>query len=207
MIDWMHENGAVFSKIKVRLYSANEQFLHASRDIKKGEVILTVPHQLVIASKSLSQTVVGEAMSKIGLTHALSSFIGNLLVERSDPNTKFEPIFINIRTKGLPVTFSVDNLSWIAGSPLYETIVKLRMVLREDFSKLKDAIPQMAPHAFEEFLEMFSIINSRCFKSEDSDCVIPLLNKICFDHQLSNCRPLFTKDGFQLIALEEIKRN
>lgn len=136
----MHENGAVFSKIKVRLHSANEQFLHASRDIKKGEVILTVPHELVIASKSLSQTVVGEAISKIGLTHALSSFIGNLLVERSDPNTKFEPIFINIRTKGLPVTYSVDNLSWIAGSPLYETIVKLRMVLREDFSKLKDAI-------------------------------------------------------------------
>ncbi len=159
--------------------------MHASRDIKKGEVILKIPHDLVIASKNLGMTTVGEAISKIGLSHALSGFIGNLLVERSDACTKFEPIFVNISTKGLPVTFSTEQLNWIAGSPIHDTIAKLRVVLQEDFSKLK-AIPKMAQHTFEEFLEMFSVINSRCFKSEDSDCFIPLLDKICFDHQVSN---------------------
>jgi hypothetical protein len=159
--------------------------LHASRDIKKGELILKIPHDLVIASKNLGITAVGEAISKIGLSHALSGFIGNLLVERSDACTKFEPIFVNISTKGLPVTFSTEQLNWIAGSPIHDTITKLRVVLQEDFSKLK-AIPEMAQHTFEEFLEMFSVINSRCFKSEDSDCFIPLLDKICFDHQVSN---------------------
>jgi hypothetical protein len=180
--------------------------LHARRDIKKGEVILTIPHELVIASKNLGMTAVGEAISKMSLSHALSGFIGNLLVERSDPSTKFEPIFVNIRTKGLPVTFSSEQLDWIAGSPIHDTIVKLRVTLQEDFSKLK-AIPEMAPHTFEGFLEMFSVINSRCFKSEDSDCFIPLLDKICFDHQVSNSRPIFNKDGFQLVAIEDIKRN
>lgn len=196
LMDWMRENGAVFSKVKVRLYSATQQYLHASRDIKKGEVILSVPHELVIASKKLGETAIGEAIQKITLNHALSGFVGNLLVERSDPATKFEPVFINIKPKGLPLTYSMEQLSWIAGSPLYETIIKLKLILQDDFAKLKQAIPDMAPQTFEGFLDLFSVINSRCFKSEDSDCIIPLLDKICFDHQVSNSRPLFTKDGF-----------
>lgn len=56
-------------------------------------------------------------------------------------------------------------------------------------------------------MEMYSVINSRCFRSEESDCLIPLMDKIQFDHQNSNCKPLFNADGFQLIAIENIKRN
>lgn len=55
----MKENGATFDKLKVRIYDANLQCLHASRDIKKGEVILFIPHELIIASKKMTETSTG----------------------------------------------------------------------------------------------------------------------------------------------------
>lgn len=62
---------------------------------------------------------------------------------------------------------------------------------------------------FSGFVELFSFINSRCFKSEqtDSNCVIPLMDKISFHHSVANCRPMFTTEGFSLIATEDIARN
>lgn len=39
----MIEGGANFDKLKLRYYSDNYRGVHASRDIKNGEVILVVP--------------------------------------------------------------------------------------------------------------------------------------------------------------------
>jgi len=128
-------------------------------------------------------------------------------LERSNPATQFEPIFVNLKSRDYPITYSADQMQWLAGSPLTTAIATLKTALAEDFDKVKSAIPEMAQFTFEAFLEMFSVINSRCFKSEDSDCVIPLMDKITFDHQICNCQPLFSQDGFQLIATDDIKRN
>lgn len=96
-------------------------------------------------------------------------------------------------------------MSWLAGSPLVNAISTLKAALAEDFQTLKTGVP--FEFTFEEFLSMFSVINSRCFKSEDSDCVIPMMDKITFSHKYSNCRPLFTPEGFELVATEDIARN
>ena len=40
MIKWMREGGAIFDKLKIRYYAADNRGVHASRDIEKGETIL-----------------------------------------------------------------------------------------------------------------------------------------------------------------------
>ena len=40
MIKWMRSGGAIFDKLKIRYYAADNRGVHASRDIEKGETIL-----------------------------------------------------------------------------------------------------------------------------------------------------------------------
>ena len=60
LTDWLKANGSRFDKLKIRLYNYKQQGLHASRDIKKGEVILFVPMNLVVMSKNLVKTELGQ---------------------------------------------------------------------------------------------------------------------------------------------------
>ena len=43
MLDWLRNGGSVFDKVKLRYYSENYRGVHASQDIKNGEVILFIP--------------------------------------------------------------------------------------------------------------------------------------------------------------------
>lgn len=178
LTDWMKANGSRFDKLKVRLYNYKQQGLHASRDIKKGEVILFVPMALVIMSKNLVKTEVGQRIGLLQLMHTLSPFVCNLLAESSNPETAFAPLFANLRPRWFPITFTDDQLSWIQGSPLHAAILTMRDGLQKDFELLTKEISEVSQLEFRTFLDLFSVINSRCFKSEDSDCLIPLMDKI-----------------------------
>lgn len=43
LLEWLHEGGSTFDKLKIRYYTADYRGVHAARDIKKGEIILYVP--------------------------------------------------------------------------------------------------------------------------------------------------------------------
>lgn len=43
MLEWLASGGSKFDKLKIRFYSPDYRGVHASRDIKKGEIILFVP--------------------------------------------------------------------------------------------------------------------------------------------------------------------
>lgn len=59
LVEWLKENGARLDKLKVRFVNTMQQSLFASKDIKKGEIVLLIPHELVVASKALSLSEVG----------------------------------------------------------------------------------------------------------------------------------------------------
>ena len=48
MVKWMQSGGAIFDKLKMRYYAANNRGIHASRYIKKGETFLFVPKKYII---------------------------------------------------------------------------------------------------------------------------------------------------------------
>ena len=48
LFKWMKEEGADFTKLKLRYYAPDYRGVHAARDIKKGEIIVYVPLKEII---------------------------------------------------------------------------------------------------------------------------------------------------------------
>jgi hypothetical protein len=43
LLKWLSDGGSTFDKLKIRFYTADYRGVHAARNIKKGEIILSVP--------------------------------------------------------------------------------------------------------------------------------------------------------------------
>ena len=62
MIKWMRDGGAIFDKLKMRYYAADNRGVHASRDIQKGETILFVPKNEIITLELTIKSPIGSLM-------------------------------------------------------------------------------------------------------------------------------------------------
>lgn len=69
----MREGGSTFDKLKIRYYSADYRGVHAARDIKKNEIILKVPLDLIITLEMAFESPIGMMMVKKNMRNLLIS--------------------------------------------------------------------------------------------------------------------------------------
>ena len=74
MVKWMREGGALYDKLKIRYYGADNRGVHASQDIKKGETIIYVPKEEIITLGIASlRSTIGALMKVQNLNELLIS--------------------------------------------------------------------------------------------------------------------------------------
>ena len=73
LLDWLSEGGSKFDKLKIRFYTADYRGVHAARDIKKGEIVLSIPKEQIITLEMAFASPIGKKMFEKGLRGRLIS--------------------------------------------------------------------------------------------------------------------------------------
>jgi histone-lysine N-methyltransferase SETD3 len=121
-VKWLKDGGAIFDKIKMRYYSPDYRGVHARGKIRKNEVFLMIPKELIITLEMAKATPIGSKMEKahLNLLSPKHSFLSTyVLQEKRKPETRFEPYFdiLPKSTNNFPIFFTAEEKKWLEGSP------------------------------------------------------------------------------------------
>ena len=190
-VKWLRDGGAHFDKIKMRYYTTDYRGVHARAGIKKNEVFLTIPENLIITLEMAKSTPIGAQMEKANLyllspKHSfLSSFV---LQERRKPDTRWEP-YLDILPKFLtsfPIFFTPEEKKWLEGSPFLgrqldqfvDQVEEKINDIAKDYKTITTAVPDFAQFSLQEFSQVRMLISSRifgiCIRGVKTDALVPL---------------------------------
>ena len=94
---WMEDNGTYCGNIKIRQYAKNFRGVHAARDIRSGQRIMTIPEKLILTeSKAWAKSPLGAKIKASGVTidYPYCTYIGCLLLDaKKDEKHEFRPYY------------------------------------------------------------------------------------------------------------------
>lgn len=190
-VKWLTEGGAKFDKTKMRYYSADYRGVHASKRVKKNEILVMIPKNLIITLEMAKAAPIGAKMEKANLRllspkHSfLSSYV---LQEFHNPESKWEPYLDMLpkSTKNFPIFFTEEERSWLIGSPFLAQVEEKIKDVARDYKTIVDAVPEFSKYTEEEFGHARMLVSSRIFgitvDGKKTDSMVPLsdmLNHRC----------------------------
>jgi histone-lysine N-methyltransferase SETD3 len=151
LLDWMERGGADFSKLKLRYYSENYRGVHASQNIKSGEVILYVPLNQIITLEMAYQTPIGRKMYEKNLRSKLISpkhtFLGSYILQEKKKDEQRFAEYLDILPKGLndfPIFFTEDELEFLKGSPFLDQVHEKIEDIKQDYDFICKEVPEFS---------------------------------------------------------------
>jgi hypothetical protein len=124
MLDWMKGGGAEINKLKLRHYTEDNRGVHAARNIRKGEVILFIPKNLLITLDMAMASPIGSLMAARNfLTRLISpkhSFLATFCMEEvRKENSSFARVIDNFPKEfnNFPIFYTQEERQLLQGSP------------------------------------------------------------------------------------------
>ena len=169
MIDWMLDEGADFSQIKIIYYTANYRGVHANKAIRPGEQVLYVPKNLLITLDACLACPLAKKITELGLDQKLEMLEHNqmsayILQEMNDENSYWKT-YIDMLPKDMteyPFLFSEEEKTWLEGSLFLLDVEEKIRSLKHDYEIMKE-VPEFGELTFEKFSELRTVVGSRVF--------------------------------------------
>lgn len=165
----MCDGGADISNVKIRYYGPNYRAIHASRDIKEGSPVLSIPKSHMISqdifdATKVSKDIIAKLEEKLTLP-AYSRLAIFLMMERRNENS-----FYAANSACMPTSFENHTISFgpeernlLLGSPVLDDIYGDLDDTKADYDILFEAIPEFRQFDLKEYEETLVIISSRTF--------------------------------------------
>jgi len=118
---WMKANGAILSKITLKFLGPNYRGIVATSSLDKGEIVLSVPKELIMTLTMAKNTSIGKKITSSGtsLIYPNNSTLATyVLLERNNPHTKWK-YMIEAMPKSVsnfPIFFTEEEKSLLKGS-------------------------------------------------------------------------------------------
>jgi len=167
-LDWLRENGAKFSKIRMKYYGLDYRGVHAVKMIPGEEVFLWVPKKLIITPQMGKDTEIGQKLIKSGVTVGwdyLTYITLFLLIQQHDEKSFWKP-YMDVYPKtvdSFPLFFSDPEKSLLKGSPMYDQISSDTKDAQIEYNKLCELVPEFKQFSFEDYLKNKTLVTSRIF--------------------------------------------
>ena len=127
--EWLEKNGAVVDGVKITEVGKNDEELglKTTKDLKVGDVVLTIPRKLMMSLDTAKNSEIGRLIEKDMMLQKMNNVALSLhlLLEKTSPASFWEP-YINILPQGYNTVlyFSAEDFKELKGSPAYEDAMK-----------------------------------------------------------------------------------
>jgi hypothetical protein len=169
LLEWLASMDGDVDRIESRSLAKEHRAIYASEHIKKGDIIMSVPHECIITldtaytCSALASTL--RANSPITSTQAHVCVF--LLEQRKKKEDSLYHAYSDALPQELacmPVLFSEEQLQSLQGSPLLNKVVSRRERYKDDYALICQLAPGFAQVAsLREFIWGRMIVQSRIF--------------------------------------------
>eukprot|EP00826_Nyctotherus_ovalis_P039605 TRINITY_DN381_c0_g1_i1.p1 TRINITY_DN381_c0_g1~~TRINITY_DN381_c0_g1_i1.p1 ORF type:complete len:477 (+),score=178.23 TRINITY_DN381_c0_g1_i1:513-1943(+) len=186
-VKWLRDGGAKFDKVKMRYYSADYRGVHAKLRVRKNEVLVFIPKDLIITLEMAKEAPIGSKMekAKLKLLSPKHSFLSSyLLQELRKTDSKWQPYLDMLpkSTSNFPIFFTEEEKGWLAGSPFLKQVEDKIEDVAKDYKTIVDAVPEFAQYSLKEFSHARMLISSRIFgimvDGKKTDSLVPLADML-----------------------------
>lgn len=215
-IKWFLDGGARFNKVRLRFYSADYRGIHAKQKLKRKEVLIFIPKELIITLEMAKEAPVGDKIkrAKLTLLSPKHSFLSTyLLQEIHNPDSKWKPFLDMLpkSTNNFPIFFTEEEMEWLRGSPFQEQVRGRIKDVARDYTTIVNAVPEFARHSLKDFSHARMLISSRIFgitvDGAFTDALVPLADMFNFQrHQQTSWSYKEESRGFVVNANESVCR-
>jgi histone-lysine N-methyltransferase SETD3 len=190
-VKWLRDGGAKFDKVKMRYYSADYRGVHAKMRVRKNEVLVHIPLNLIITLEMAKEAPIGAKMEKANLRllspkHSfLSSYV---LQELREKDTKWGPYLDMLpkSTDNFPIFFTKEERKWLIGSPFLQQVESKIEDVAKDYQTIVNDVPEFTKYSLKEFSHVRMLISSRIFginvNGKKTDSLVPLADMLNHRH-------------------------
>ncbi len=143
MIQWMHQGGSKFDKIKLRYYAADYRGVHASKNISRGESIIFVPRHQIITLETAKTSPIGKKLVTKGLMKRLfspkHSLLATYVMEEKRKSDSYWHSYLDLLPKSFgcfPVFYTPEEKQLLIGSPFLAQIEEKIQEIKWDYDFL-----------------------------------------------------------------------
>jgi len=216
-ISWMKTNGAKFDKIRMRYYGPDYRGVHTVKDLQNSELFLHVPKKLIITRQAGIETPIGKKVfeANLDLSWDYLAFITIfLLTQFHDPKSFWKP-YMDVYPKDVtnfPMFYSEKEKKMLTGCPILEHINDEIEEIKEEYTKILDAVPEFKEFTFEEYMYNKTLVISRIFyvtmHGQEERIMVPLADM--FNHHYDRVGETYWQyddkdDAFVVQAVKPIK--
>lgn len=208
---WLRENEAFVSgKIALHDYSSEQMGtgMISLDDIKKGEVLFTIPRSLLLSRHSSKYSPTIKSSVK---NHEWNQLIWAIILEHRDLSSFWRP-YLDMIPKDLStaLSWSLEEKELFRGSSIYR-----QLFLDVDFKDKSFFSQFMTQHRMKElctereFYFAGSLISAYSFLEDPDDTtavsMVPLADMLNHSSSQNNARLFFKRSGLQMVAIRDIK--
>lgn len=210
----LYKFNSFFPKLEIHFFSDNYRGVIAKSDIKKYEIIMSIPKICLISMDIALSTTIGKEIGKFmyqelhSPRHSLfSSF---LLSEEQSEKWKFYFDLLPKDFSYFPIFYTDNELEYLRGSPFLSQIFEKRIEMKSDYDVICNYIPSFSSFPFIKFCQARMSVSSRIFgvtmNGVRADVLVPFADLI--NHRTQRQTQWYydnAQNSFMIQSLEDIK--
>lgn len=210
----LYKLNSFFPKLEIHFFSDNYRGVIAKSDIKKYEIIMSIPKICLISMDIALSTSIGKEIGKFmyqelhSPRHSLfSSF---LLSEAQSEKWKFYFDLLPKDFSYFPIFYTDKELEYLRGSPFLSQIFEKRIEMKTDYDVICNYIPSFSSFPFIKFCQARMSVSSRIFgvtmNGVRADVLVPFADLI--NHRTQRQTQWYydnAQNSFVIQSLEDIK--
>lgn len=210
----LYKFNSFFPKLEIHFFSDNYRGVIAKSDIKKYEIIMSIPKICLISMDIALSTKIGKEIGKFmyqelhSPRHSLfSSF---LLSEKQSEKWKFYFDLLPKDFSYFPIFYTDNELEYLRGSPFLSQIFEKRIEMKSDYDVICNYIPSFSSFPFIKFCQARMSVSSRIFgvtmNGVRADVLVPFADLI--NHRTQRQTQWYydnAQNSFMIQSLEDIK--
>ena len=210
----LYKFNSFFPKLEIHFFSDNYRGVIAKSDIKKYEIIMSIPKICLISMDIALSTSIGKEIGKFmyqelhSPRHSLfSSF---LLSEAQSEKWKFYFDLLPKDFSYFPIFYTDKELEYLRGSPFLSQIFEKRIEMKSDYDIICNYIPSFSSFPFIKFCQARMSVSSRIFgvtmNGVRADVLVPFADLI--NHRTQRQTQWYydnAQNSFVIQSLEDIK--
>lgn len=221
MVNWLQSNGAQFPKLYLQYYSEDYRGVHCLTRIPVDDVILYVPHNLIMTSQVAMASEIGKKVVESGVElRSKHSYLAcYLLQEREKGAESFWYPYIQCLPayySNMPIFFNDETLALLQGSFTLAKITDRTESLRAEYEAIKAVVPELGRFPAEDFVWARLVVITRIFglmiHGTKTDGLVPFADMLNHKKPRDSC-DTDTKwtfddlmDGFTITSMRSIAR-
>ena len=188
---WYRESGRTEGELPGRIASTKGmgRGLYASRDVKEGEVVISVPLEDVVCEKTVGESIYADAFRTVSSgTDRLALYV---LAEKYNPKSRFASWFpLMPKEFESPPFFTDEEIELLRGDDIYDQAKRMREDMRQSYAFVRKEVLTKHPDIFggedscctyEEYAWARHMIESRAWHLRGRQYLVPMAD--FFNHE------------------------